>query len=331
MVEFLLVEFYQKAILKKGDELAEKSESNFVQPAMFSIPAGRLTNSLSGFEEPEELKPTNGSKRANDLDGASWIRYSISIWSDLRKTTEEISLKHPAMFPMALPERLIQCFTTSQDKIILDPFAGIGSTVLAAHKLGRTGIGIELSEEYTEKANNRINPANLFSALEKPDCSCKIYNDNSINLLKYINPESADFGVTSPPYWDILNQKRSADYKKIRNYSGDSEQDLGNIQDYDAFIEAMRPIFSAVYSALKPGKYFCVNVMDIRKKDRLYSYHEDIKNLMLGIGFKYDDLIIWDRRVEYNNMRPLGYPSVFRVNRAHEFILIFQKPSNHKA
>jgi hypothetical protein len=42
-------------------------------------------------------------------------------------------------------------------------------------------------------------------------------------------------------------------------------------------------------------------------------------------GFRRD-IIIWDRRQDYNNFRPLGYPAVFRVNKAHEFILIFQKP-----
>jgi hypothetical protein len=43
------------------------------------------------------------------------------------------------------------------------------------------------------------------------------------------------------------------------------------------------------------------------------------------VGFTLDDIIIWDRRREYNNLRPLGYPTVFRVNKVHEFILIFQK------
>jgi len=273
----------------------------------------------------EEIKPRRNGKRANDLDGASWIKYSISIWSDIRKNAEEIALKHPAMFPIALPERLIQCFTTEQDKLILDPFAGIGSTILAANKLGRIGIGIELSEEYAQIANKRLNPQTLF---KNEPCLSIVYPDNASNLLNYTGVNSIDFGVTSPPYWDILNQKRTADYKDIRSYSGDVNQDLGNISDYDAFIEALRPVFTAVFHSLKPGKYFCVNVMDIRKKDRLYSFHEDIKNLMFSIGFKYDDLIIWDRRLDYNNMRPLGYPSVFRVNRAHEFILIFLKPAS---
>ena len=50
-------------------------------------------------------------KRANELDGKAWLRYSISIWNDLKKTKEEIDLKHPAMFPNALALRLIECFT----------------------------------------------------------------------------------------------------------------------------------------------------------------------------------------------------------------------------
>ena len=94
-------------------------------------------------------------KRANDLDGATWLRYSISIWDDIRKTPEEVALKHPAMFPAQLPVRLLQCFTTSEDRTVLDPFAGIGSTVLAAEALGKVGIGLDISEEYIEKARNR--------------------------------------------------------------------------------------------------------------------------------------------------------------------------------
>jgi len=66
-------------------------------------------------------------------------------------------------------------------------------------------------------------------------------------------------------------------------------------------------------------------VMDIRKKAKFYPFHMDVVNKMQEIGFELDDIIIWDRQKEYNNMRPLGYPFVFRVNKVHEFILIFRK------
>ena len=46
---------------------------------------------------------------------------------------------------------------------------------------------------------------------------------------------------------------------------------------------------------------------------------------MVDIGFNFDDTIIWNRAQEYNNLRPLGYPSVFRVNKVHEFYFDFPK------
>ena len=65
--------------------------------------------------------------------------------------------------------------------------------------------------------------------------------------------------------------------------------------------------------------------MDLRKKNFFYPLHIDISSIMNTIGFVLDDIIIWDRRQEYNNLRPLGYPYVFRVNKVHEFLLIFKK------
>lgn len=54
-------------------------------------------------EQAAEASALYATRRANDLDGATWTRYSISIWSDLRKTPEEASLKHPACSPWRCP------------------------------------------------------------------------------------------------------------------------------------------------------------------------------------------------------------------------------------
>ena len=43
-------------------------------------------------------------------------------------------------------------------------------------------------------------------------------------------------------------------------------------------------------------------------------------------GRIFDDLIIWNRQADYSNLRPLGYPAVFRINKVHEFLLIFRNP-----
>lgn len=277
-----------------------------------------------GLEDKAERVAKTPKRRANDLDGATWTRYSISIWSDIRKTKEEIDLGHPAIFPIALVSRLIQCFTKDDERMILDPFAGIGSTPIAAECLGKIGIGIEVSPEYVDKARNRPHKQEMFGTNRTGERH--IYLADANNLLSIVQPNSVDLVITSPPYWDILLQERTADYKQARHY-GDSAADLGKIRDYQEFLAALKKIFGLVYQALKPDKYCCVIIMDLREKDRYYPYHSDIAIFMQDIGFVFDDIIIWDRRHEYNLMRPLGYPSKFRVNKAHEYILIFQKPS----
>jgi len=255
-------------------------------------------------------------RRANSLDGKTWARYSISVWSDIRKSPEELKLKHPALFPVQLVERIIECFLPPEGKIVLDPFCGFGSTIVAARNLGKVGIGLDINPEYVKAAQARLG--------SKPG-ECQVIEADAIEVLNHVDEESVDLVVTSPPYWDVLTRRRSADRKAVRNY-GDSHDDLGRIRDYDDFLMALRRVFAEVLLALKPGAYCVVVVMDVRKRDRFYPLHSNLAAAMQAAGYLWDDLIIWDRRQEYNNFRPLGYPAVFRINKAHEYVLIFQKP-----
>ena len=68
--------------------------------------------------------------------------------------------------------------------------------------------------------------------------------------------------------------------------------------------------------------------MDIRVGSDFIPFHIDVINMMKNINFLLEDIIIWDRRAEYSNLRPLGYPYVFIVNKVHEYILIFRKVNN---
>ena len=269
----------------------------------------------------KEIKSLN-NKRANNLNGATWIKNSISIWSDIRKSQEEIALDHPAIFPSQLVKKLIECFTVGNKLVILDPFSGSGSTIVTAHRMGHIGIGFETNEKYIELANQRLNERSIWQI--EPNNNTTIYKSDARHILKYIAEKSVDIVITSPPYWNILSQKRTADSKNIRDY-GDTAEDLAKIPDYGEFLRQLSEVFRQVLVTLKPGAYCIVNVMDLRKKNKFYPFHSDIAKMMEEIGFIYDDLIIWDRRHEYNNLRPLGYPSVFRINKVHEYLLIFQK------
>ncbi len=268
----------------------------------------------------DDAKPRKTPPKCNELGGKRWLQNSISVWDDIRKTTEEVRLKHPAMFPTMLVERLIETFLRPEGHIILDPFCGSGSTLVAAEKLGKQGIGFEISPEFIAMARQRLAP----TLLDPPPQSI-IHQRSVRELIQVVEPESVDLCITSPPYWDILNQKRTADYKAIRNY-GNLNEDLGTIADYEEFLVALQRVFADVFKVLKAGAYACVVVMDLRKKDRFFPLHSDLARHMTEIGFIFDDLIIWNRQSEYNNLRPLGYPSVFRVNKVHEYVVLLQKP-----
>ena len=69
-----------------------------------------------------------------------------------------------------------------------------------------------------------------------------------------------------------------------------------------------------------------MNVMVLRKGPQFFPFHSDLTRKMVDIGFILDDIILWDRRQDYNNLRALGYPTTFRINKVHEFLLVFLKP-----
>lgn len=297
-----------------------------------------------GSRLPKQL---NRKKRTN-LDGATWLRYSISVWDDIKKTKEEDALKHPAMFPTQLVRRFLQVYAKRGDTI-LDPFLGSGSTLVAAKSLEMHGIGFEINPEYVTLAKQRLTQSQMPFSMrqaQKPEqgqlfpekssptetpsearLRFDIHQDSAENLKNYVKPESIDICITSPPYWNVHRQKRTADLKESRPYS-DLESDLGNIDNYKVFLETFQSIFANVYQVLKPGARCVVVCMDLRKKATFYPLHLDLTEKMRKIGFHLEDIIIWDRRKEYSNLRPLGYPYVFRVNKIHEFLMIYLKPAD---
>ena len=265
-------------------------------------------------------------KRANKLDGQSWLQYSFSIWRDIAKNQEEYKLKHPAIFPLQLSERIIDVLTNGSGKNILDCFAGSGSTLIAGLKKGMNVYGVDVSDEFQKLFFSRINNHYLPY---KENGKIKYFVKDAREITKFIEPNSIDLCLTSPPYWDILNARRSADLKIGRNYTNKT-QDIGNIESYNNFLAELKKIMTEVSKTIRENGYCVMVVMDIRKGSKFYPFHSDVAKIMEEIGLTFEDLLIWDRQKEYNNCKPLGYPYKFIVNKAHEYILIFKKYGYNK-
>ena len=83
----------------------------------------------------------------------SWLR---SIWMDIRGAS--LRNGHPAPYPAALAERLITLFSFAGDTV-LDPFAGTGSTAIAAIAAGRHSISLDIEPSYVKMARNNVEKA----------------------------------------------------------------------------------------------------------------------------------------------------------------------------
>jgi site-specific DNA-methyltransferase (adenine-specific) len=92
-------------------------------------------------------------KGKSDITKEEFIEWTNGLWTFSGESKRKIG--HPAPFPIELPKRCIKLFTYVGD-VVLDPFLGSGSTVIAAHKLKRKAIGIEIDEKYFELATKRI-------------------------------------------------------------------------------------------------------------------------------------------------------------------------------
>lgn len=95
-----------------------------------------------------------GSWKMADISGDEFKKWVYARW-DISPEYNMKKYGHPAMFPEPLVERVLKLFSFKGD-VILDPFNGVGTTTAVAKKLSRNYIGIDISEEYCKKAEDRV-------------------------------------------------------------------------------------------------------------------------------------------------------------------------------
>jgi len=270
------------------------------------------------------------NNKLNDLTGSEWIQLTKSWFIVNPRQRKDKEFNHPAKFPEELAERFIKFFT-KEGQIVLDPFAGISSKILACESAKRKGVGIEYSKKYVDIGKKRLK--NLQA--EKKHI---IVQGDSQNLLDIWNspknklPKQVDFIITSPPYWNMLDESRgnvlSAHQKRKLNgldvkYSN-SKNDLGNIGDYNEFLKALKNIFNQSYSILKSGGYMVVVLQNLRMRNgKFCTLAWDLVGQLEKDKWHFIGEQLW---LQNNKQLGIwGYPSAFVSNIHHHYCLVFYK------
>jgi hypothetical protein len=294
---------------------------------------------ITGFEISEEennskLKTQNSKlakhprNRLNDLTGREWVHFLSSVEATAYPTSgpqsygHRLRRAHPSPKPPQLMRRIIEFFTR-QDEWVLDPFMGVGGSLLGCGLAGRNGVGVELSPEY-------INTYYAVSALEGlPAQTAVVADSRQLLSLPQVKGRVFDMVLTDPPYGDMMGRPQSGEKKK-RTGDGSSTpftsspHDLGNLP-YPLFLDELTGIMSASVSVLKPSGYLVLFAKDMQPTSAHHGMlHADIVVRLTALpGLAYRGCKIWYDQTP--RLYPFGYPYRFVANQLHQYILVFQK------
>ena len=268
----------------------------------------------------------------NGLTAREWTLLSKNVWNDVSSPRRAHHLQHGAVYPVKLADRLIRMYSREGD-LVLDPFAGVGSTCVAAMAAQRPSIGFELSAEFAEIAESWIAEER---ALLSDAASVELRRGDALQLIATVS--NVQVTVTSPPYANFISRSlddRRKTHKtsklvddnnsRVRVYS-EHPADLGNLE-YEPFLDRCELLLRGLLTATKPGGYAAWVVKDYRlPPERPYiAMHAHIAERAERAGWRWHDLIVWDQN-DQRSLVLLGYPSRFYTNQNCSFIVVLRKP-----
>lgn len=190
--------------------------------------------------------------KINDLDMSRWKEIN-DVWLDSlwiipqRDNSGAHDCHYHGNFVPQIPHQLLMRYTKAGD-FVLDPFAGSGTTLIEAQRMGRNSIGIELQQDVAMEAIKRIHSE------QKEGIIADTFVDDSRTfdtnrILSTYNIKNVQFIIYHPPYWDIIK------FSEDRN-------DLSNAKTLESFIENFRLVVRNTSTILEKGRYCAVVIGD---------------------------------------------------------------------
>jgi DNA modification methylase len=263
--------------------------------------------------------------KLNNLDPKSWLKFQKSWFIHNPPPRKKGVLVHPAKFPETMAQEFIEFFT-KEGETVLDPMAGTGSTLVAALRAGRNSFGIELNPKYAEIAEKIIEEERESLSSSIVNLKSEIITGDATYATDYQLPV-IDYVLTSPPYWDMLHARGAQTQKKRRSaaeldvFYSDDPNDVGNVHDYEEFLEKLVGIYAGLKSLLKERAYLTIIVKNVKKGGKIYPLAWDLGR-ELGKTYTMKDEKIWLQ--DNQRLAPYGMNSAWVSNTFHHYCLQFR-------
>jgi DNA modification methylase len=295
-------------------------------------------------------RPVHEGNTLNELTGEEWLYFTKSLWttaypSELGHAARKA---HGANKPPRLMARLIEYFTKGGE-LVLDPFAGVGGTLLGAAicRRPRRAIGFELEPRWVSVYDGVVRDAlaerdgmgPTLADLGPNDpggprsfdpSGCRIELGDATRLVDGLADGSIDFIATDPPYNPQLkitmaggklaetHANRRTDYAMITS----DPADLANAASYEEFLDRMGALFVSLRRVLKDKRYAVVIVRDAYQDGQYRFTGSDLAARAAAAGLVPKGDLIWYQAG--TRLRPYGYPKGFVPNIVHQHILVFR-------
>lgn len=207
-----------------------------------------------------------------------------------------------------IPRNLLLRYSNEND-LVLDQFAGGGTTLVEAKLLNRNIIGVDINDKALARCKEKLDfqhdGANGKVRLKKGDA----------RKLDFIPDEKIDFICTHPPHADIIHYSEGQDIP----------EDLSALKKKDFLIELQKAAREC-YRVLKPGRFCAILIGDMRNKGCVQPLGFETMQVFLDAGFTLKEIIL----KEQHNCRATGYWKTNSIKYnflllAHEYLFIFKK------
>ncbi|MBI4859987.1 MAG: DNA methylase [Candidatus Riflebacteria bacterium] len=267
----------------------------------------------------------NGRGQVNDLDLDSWKNYENIITDSLwmipeRDHTGAHSAGYHGNFIPQIPHQMMLRYTRKGD-VVVDPFMGMGTTLIEGRRLGRHVIGLELQESVCESARVRtFQEPNEFGVETLPSCCDSrtlAARLKVANALQALGKQKFQLLVLHPPYHDIIH------FSSLEN-------DLSNATDLDTYLKMFSDVVGNFAPLLEKDRYLVLVIGDKYADGEWVPLGSRTMDAVLKHGFSLKSWIVknmtgnrakrnLDNLWRYRALRGGFY--IFK----HEHVLVFRK------
>lgn len=266
----------------------------------------------------------------NDLTGSEWLFWTSTLYptSYSPDPTYNLRKSHGAMKPPALMAEVVSFFT-KKGELILDPFAGVGSTLIGAQMAGRRAVGIELNQAWVEiyrkiQEGFSLDERGPIQGKDGTPISCPLMPGNCLEVMAQLPAGEFMAIITDPPY----GCNHRVGFKEETNFSmfnPKAEKDFGNAPDFAGFYDLMEQFGREAYRLLAKGRYLIMLIGDRYQDGEYLPLGVRVAEVMQGVGFRWKGLRLWWNQATQRPLRPYAVKRCFVSNIQHQNLLVLRK------